>query len=1014
MPKQWLLISSFTFLFAFVLKAQTPLEYRYFNISTLTQDDGLSQGSNYFRFEDSQGFMWITCNDAINRFDGKMVKVYKKNMYFKNCAPLKQGYGIVEDASGNIYVGSSDGLYIYRRDQDRFTLKKIFINTIDNNTIPFAYKDNKIWCYNRQYKIASFDVTTKKTDFYEKVQLEDLSSIHAYLQISTQYFYRQPFFDKNGVIWIANKNMLASYNIKKNIVKYHLADFLTKSSLTLQGCCYSENNNCILFGVEIGILKYNLGEEKIILIKEIDKKKLGLIDEISCFGKNFLAKNGNELIIINDSFTQIYRFYPRNNNITGSNYLNCKPDKNNRLWLCANGSGLVIIDFNKKSFFNETMSIDGINYFNKKGVNGFAEADEKGIYIRSGTNLFYQDKSSKEIIQIFNDTCTEYTFICPDTKRNGFWYYNSKEIIFYKNNEPTVLKIKGENDFYGLLQDMCILPNGSLLTAFSKGLFIYDTTQNKLLPITNMPIENPFKINLLSKNRVAVSYLNNSMIEASVVENKLFPLHKILPEKQAFYITENIDKNQYWVGTDNGLYLLDSTFKILKKIDADNDLAGTYIYGLLSDDFGNIWVSHEKGISSIDDNSYEITNFGKKDGIQDWDFNNRSFYKASDGTLYFGGVNGYNYFKPPVVRKKFYKPEVYIDEIFVNNKPFIPDTNYNYINKINLPLSKNNISFHAVVKDLDLDFDQEIIYRMKGIDATWQHLSNNSMVVFNNLAAGKYILELGASNTNTKEDRSQKLIYIDIVPPFYQTILFYIVVAVLLTSISVWLYANWKFRKRKQKLEYELTIEEERNRITSDLHDEIGSTLSSLQLYSAAANKLVETDKDKTKKLLENISIQSSKILDTIGDIIWSMKTDKEQFISVSSRIKNFVSDVLGSADIDYTIEIDEGIEKSKNNMTAKKNIVLIVKEAVNNCLKYSKADHVKVFILEDTMNLIIQISDNGIGIEDAEYLKGNGISNMRKRSEELNGNFEIVSSPKKGTTIICKIPIANIRDGKS
>lgn len=123
----WLTLRILLFQFIFYGTTSTAqTSFSNYTISKLTPDDGLSQGSNYFRFEDSKGFMWLTCNDAINRYDGKMVKVYNLDAYFKSCPNLQQGYGFAEDSESNIYIGSTKGLYIYNRKQDNFTLLKIF------------------------------------------------------------------------------------------------------------------------------------------------------------------------------------------------------------------------------------------------------------------------------------------------------------------------------------------------------------------------------------------------------------------------------------------------------------------------------------------------------------------------------------------------------------------------------------------------------------------------------------------------------------------------------------------------------------------------------------------------------------------------------------------------------------------------------------------------------------------------------------------------------------------------
>ena len=112
----------------------------HFSISKLTTDEGLSPGSNYFRFEDSKGFMWITGNDAVNRYDGSRVKVYNLNKYFNKCPNLQQGYGFAEDNLGTLYIGSVNGLYVYHRDEDNFTLVKIYAGS-EQTAMPIVFKN---------------------------------------------------------------------------------------------------------------------------------------------------------------------------------------------------------------------------------------------------------------------------------------------------------------------------------------------------------------------------------------------------------------------------------------------------------------------------------------------------------------------------------------------------------------------------------------------------------------------------------------------------------------------------------------------------------------------------------------------------------------------------------------------------------------------------------------------------------------------------------------------------------
>ena len=188
------------------------------------------------------------------------------------------------------------------------------------------------------------------------------------------------------------------------------------------------------------------------------------------------------------------------------------------------------------------------------------------------------------------------------------------------------------------------------------------------------------------------------------------------------------------------------------------------------------------------------------------------------------------------------------------------------------------------------------------------------------------------------------------------------------------------------------------------MHDDIGATLSSLQLNSAIAHQLIKKDVPRTEELLDKIENQSKDLADKIGDIIWSMKPGKDEFMTMSSRIKNFANDILGATNIDYDIIINPEIDSLLTDITTRKNIVLIAKEAINNVAKYSIAKNVHITFQKENNVLLLCIIDDGIGF-NPEIVKGNGITNLKKRAYEINSILTIISSEKKGTSITLQIP---------
>ncbi len=233
----------------------------------------------------------------------------------------------------------------------------------------------------------------------------------------------------------------------------------------------------------------------------------------------------------------------------------------------------------------------------------------------------------------------------------------------------------------------------------------------------------------------------------------------------------------------------------------------------------------------------------------------------------------------------------------------------------------------------------------------------------------------------------------------------YLLLAFLIMGMGAFLLYRYKARQKLQIVQLQ-------NKISQDLHDDVGSSLSSLQVYSTVAGQLMESQPAKAKEMLEKIAVQSKILMENIGDIVWSMKPGNEQQIQLNAKIKNFVSDVLSASNINYAINIDESAEALIKNITAKKNILLIIKEAVNNAVKYSNASDVAVSIKKMDEHICVQVADDGKGFDAAaEKIKGDGLSNMQKRTEELKGIFEITSAPGKGCTVSALLPIPIISD---
>lgn len=215
--------------------------------------------------------------------------------------------------------------------------------------------------------------------------------------------------------------------------------------------------------------------------------------------------------------------------------------------------------------------------------------------------------------------------------------------------------------------------------------------------------------------------------------------------------------------------------------------------------------------------------------------------------------------------------------------------------------------------------------------------------------------------------------------------------------IAVASFGYYSYRTR-QKLKLQML----RNKIASDLHDDIGSTLSSISIFS----QMAQQQSKETIPLLETIGDNSRKMLDAMADIVWTINPENDQFEKIVLRMRNFAYELLGAKNIDFEFNADEEVTKMKLSMEVRKNLYLIFKEATNNLVKYSGANKATFNIKAEKNNLSMMISDNGSGFDQRQTTAGNGLKNMKKRAEEIGAQFMIHSNPGNGTIIDLKVAV--------
>jgi two-component system sensor histidine kinase UhpB len=234
-----------------------------------------------------------------------------------------------------------------------------------------------------------------------------------------------------------------------------------------------------------------------------------------------------------------------------------------------------------------------------------------------------------------------------------------------------------------------------------------------------------------------------------------------------------------------------------------------------------------------------------------------------------------------------------------------------------------------------------------------------------------------------------------------------------IVCLSVLFFAIYQNRmKLKKQLEKQIAVAQERERIITDLHDDVGATLSSMHIYANLAENVWHSQPVASKEMVGKITQQAKDLMGRMGDIIWSMKPATEEKYTLTLRLTNFSNELLAPKNIQCDFNIDEAIVSNIHNPELRKNVLLIAKEAMNNISKYSDATHAAVSFKQDGNTVTLTVSDNGKGYNVGQVSSGNGLKNIRQRCKQFNGAAEMISSPGNGVIIKCVFPAAVFSEG--
>ena len=280
-------------------------------------------------------------------------------------------------------------------------------------------------------------------------------------------------------------------------------------------------------------------------------------------------------------------------------------------------------------------------------------------------------------------------------------------------------------------------------------------------------------------------------------------------------------------------------------------------------------------------------------------------------------------------------------------------------------------------------------------------MSQQGALRFDGLPAGAYKLVMQASNAVDEFNGPEKTLLIHISPAFWNTWWFYLLIGMVLTT---GIYMIFRYR-----LQQKINLLEMRNRISQDLHDEIGGSISGINLLSQmASEKLKNKELEEASAYLVKVNNYTRDVIDKLGDIVWIFNPQNDSIEKLLQRLKSFVMTVALSKNIKIHFETDKESETRNLTIQERKAVYLISKEALNNVFKYAACRNIYYSLHSKAHKWQLTIKDDGKGFRPEECKNGNGLKNMEARASEIGASYCIQSQKGNGTiiTVEFKSPI--------
>lgn len=456
------------------------------------------------------------------------------------------------------------------------------------------------------------------------------------------------------------------------------------------------------------------------------------------------------------------------------------------------------------------------------------------------------------------------------------------------------------------------------------------------------------------------------------------------------------DRGMLWIATRNG-GLASWDGRTMRSI-AMPASAGNTVYGLAMDSDGRLWCAG-RGCFAVLDTATTTWDLIPLQGTQDIPTVAACIRSLRDGRIAFIANDALLLFAPGDIRVPSDPPLPYLTALELADSSVIDRLQGGV-----LKLTANAGLLHVAVSALDLSPLSPFRYtiELEGVDPVPRFTDESGSMVYASLPSGTYRLLARTVASNGVSSAPVELAVIDKAAPIWQRWWFYLVIGAITGALA---YGASRYNYRQK-----LKLQQVRNRIAGDLHDEVGSSLSAITIGSQMAVKLSSLEDPQVKSLLVRIGETSSTSLRSMSDIVWAIDPKNDEGEALVKRMRRIANELLESKGVEVSFIVSGRVEELRLPMSLRKELLLIFKEVVHNISKHSGATEVSITLEKHAKGLSLAIVDDGKGFDPQLHPDGHGLTSMAARAKVAHAAFDLKSSPGKGTSVTVVIATSRLR----